>query len=491
MKKYICLFFVLVTASSVLCGKAYGRVFSPATAYFKVMDSSAGLPDNSVNDIEEDEFGFIWVATWNGLARFDGTSFELFRYSDTEQSLSNNMVRCLHNVEGGLWVGTDSGLDFFCYRDLSFTPACFRSESGAPVRFTQRISRIISNRGTIIILTNEGAMYRLDKDSDTSDKDHPYVFTRIVKPQTRRYGDVTVFADGKLMALSNEGVTVLSPNGENELVHNRFPMLFDPNMNIYCDKVRGRVIVGCGVASPARIYNIVSERGVLEPAPDTRDYGGLMSVAADGRNIYLATDGEGLYVQGDPGETAHYLPSNSSIPSDAIYTVFVDSHDNVWCGTYRHGLCLLSPELNSYTLDNVKSGAISYDIVSAILPVGNKFYLGLDGGGLDIYDPATNTSRNFNTSNSDMPGNNVTSLVDDGQHVWMSVYGCGLVSYDKRTGRFRSYRDTAGGNSANKLWVIADGGDGTLWVAGSTLSVFDKATGTFSDIEGCENVSVM
>ncbi|MDE6134775.1 MAG: hypothetical protein K2F79_04295, partial [Muribaculaceae bacterium] len=100
MKKYICLFFVLVTASSVLCGKAYGRVFSPATAYFKVMDSSAGLPDNSVNDIEEDEFGFIWVATWNGLARFDGTSFELFRYSDTEQSLSNNMVRCLHNVEG-------------------------------------------------------------------------------------------------------------------------------------------------------------------------------------------------------------------------------------------------------------------------------------------------------------------------------------------------------------------------------------------------------
>ena len=69
---------------------------SPSSAYFKTFNSNQGLPDNSINAIEEDKLGFIWIGTWNGLARFDGKRMKCFRHeSDNPSSLTNNMVRSL------------------------------------------------------------------------------------------------------------------------------------------------------------------------------------------------------------------------------------------------------------------------------------------------------------------------------------------------------------------------------------------------------------
>lgn len=52
----------------------------PSTTHIKVISVNEGLPDNSVNDLVEDSYGFIWIATWNGVARFDGKSVITYRH---------------------------------------------------------------------------------------------------------------------------------------------------------------------------------------------------------------------------------------------------------------------------------------------------------------------------------------------------------------------------------------------------------------------------
>lgn len=464
---------------------------SPSSAYFKTFNSNQGLPDNSINVIEEDKLGFVWIGTWNGLARFDGKRMKCFRHeSDNPSSITNNMVRSLLADEDGLWIGTDNGVDFFSYTDGIFHHCQRTDEDGnGTVPIQQRISRLIEKDGNILALGIMGDILRLDK-TRSGKSGYPGLFVRVPRPARRRYADITAFTDGRILALSNEGVSLLSSDGKQEFRHTRIPARFDSNMNIFCDTVSMRLYIGSGIGAPASIYDINAD-GLLSINNSTEAVEGLMDADSDGTNVFLASDGGGLYVIRPDGSNIHYTPDNSSLPGDAIYAVHCDRRGYIWCGTYRQGLCMLSPELNRFTLNGHKSGALSYDIVTSVVPYGNKIYLGLDGGGIDIFDPASGRSRNINATNSALPGNNVTSIVHDGSTIWATIYSRGLAAIDPRTERISTYSIDNGHEDSNKLWVINDDGLGNIWVGGNSLHLFNKRTRSFRLVDECEDIMVM
>lgn len=461
-----------------------------ATTYFKVFDLASGLPDNSVNDITEDNLGFIWVATWNGLARLDGKNITTYRCAEDGSTISNNMVRCLFPTETGLWVGTDQGIDFFRFSDCRFFHGFRKTGSGELEMIKNRVSRIFGNDRYLFILTGDGDILRLDlKEERRSEKD--IVFSIIARPNSRIYADLVPFTNGRIMAASNEGVTVLSHNGESELLHNTLPRPFDNNINIYCDTIYNKVYIGSGIGCPMTVHDIVSTDGKLSAA-SSHSIDGLMKIAATDDGVYLATDGSGLYhIDRRSGEQVHYRPNNPNFPCDALYTVFVDSYKNVWCGSYRHGLFMASHELNTYTVSSLSSGSISYDIVTAISPVDDKLFLGLDGGGLDVYDTKTGRSRNFNSSNSSLPGPNIVSLLYDGNLIWGVDYSGGLFEMSPQTYEIQPHPTAQNANRNAKYWVIADDGLGNIWIGQTSLLIFNKATHTFTEVQGATGCAVM
>ena len=132
-------------------------------------------------------------------------------------------------------------------------------------------------------------------------------------------------------------------------------------------------------------------------------------------------------------------------------------------------MALFSPRLNQFAFANTQNGKIPYDIVTAVLPVGNTIYLGLDGGGFAIYDHENGTSLSFTTRNSGMPGNNVVALCTDGHLIWMAVYTKGLVSYNPSTGEFRTFPLPDSLEPDNKVWAITPGDNNDIWVGGLTF----------------------
>lgn len=470
--------------------ECYAFYHSPHTTYFKVTDMSGGLPDNSVNDITEDPYGFIWFATWNGVARFDGKNMEVFRHQDTDKIPGINMVRALLAQRDGIWVCADAGVNFLRFADNKFVTGKYISDNNMAVRIESRVSNIINADGNIIIQTIDGDLMRLDG-GNTDIAKGKIVFRRIATPSGRIYTDIVKYTKGRIMALSNEGITILSGTGDRELHHNQIPQAFDANLNIYCDTINNKVYTGAGIGRESRAFDIVSDKGNLSVNNELRLPGGVMAATRVGDTTYFATDGDGLYAMDADNSFTRYAPDNSAIPGDALYSIHADNDNNVWCGSYRHGVCMLSRDLNSYTVNNVASGTLTYNIVTSIVDAGDKLYIGLDGGGIDVYDPKAEKTENISTRNSSLPGNNIVSMLIDGSTLWAATYSNGLAEISLPSRQITTHAVPSGPGGESKLWVIKDDGLGNIWAGGSSLHTFNKATRQFTPVPGCEGATVM
>ena len=90
--------------------------------YFKHFQVEEGLSNNTVITSMQDEDGFMWFGTKDGLNRFDGYRFKTYRSNgDPFHSLGSNYIQCLHEYNGTIWVGTDKGLYQYDKKKDQFT----------------------------------------------------------------------------------------------------------------------------------------------------------------------------------------------------------------------------------------------------------------------------------------------------------------------------------------------------------------------------------
>lgn len=121
-----------------------------------------GLSHNTITALHQDETGFIWVGTEEGLNRFDGNSFRVFRHLEGDStSLSNSYIQCIFpdNI-GGFWVGTQSGLNHFNPLKENFRQYIYH-DSLLPEPKNYILSGIVDNQERVWYGTYDG-LYRLD-----------------------------------------------------------------------------------------------------------------------------------------------------------------------------------------------------------------------------------------------------------------------------------------------------------------------------------------
>src|SRR6185503_1940747 len=95
-----------------------------------VWQTEQGLPDDQVNDIDQTPDGYLWIATFNGLARFNGVSFQVFDAANTPELPSSRTTNLNLDRKGRLWIRTEFG-NLSLYRDGRFQT--FRQPDGAPL----------------------------------------------------------------------------------------------------------------------------------------------------------------------------------------------------------------------------------------------------------------------------------------------------------------------------------------------------------------------
>src|ERR1700761_4381233 len=118
--------------------------------------SDSGLPDNSVRGLAQTPDGFLWVATLNGLARFDGTRFDIYDKSNTTGIYSNRFAAMVEGKAGDLWLQTED-LNLIHMHNGVFTR--LDRTSGIEPDLT---SGLASNAQKDVWVLSKGRVYRWD-----------------------------------------------------------------------------------------------------------------------------------------------------------------------------------------------------------------------------------------------------------------------------------------------------------------------------------------
>lgn len=424
-------------------------------------DIKQGLPDNTINCMAQDNRGFVWTGTTNGLAQFDGLFFTLFRYSNTDPTtISNNNVHSLLSIDAGLYVAADFGVDFYSYSDSRF-----------------RRCRIIGLRKTchsfISLTKTKSSVFVVDDDG------HLY---RSAIGETRFHSVATgqavhaIASDGDfLFAVMRGSVAVLSADGSRVL--SRVSLKPSPSNMYnasYCRNTR-RLYVGRGVDEPGQAFDVMGGKlsEAAEPVPASLkmacDYEGGVAFATDGHGVILRRNGMDRLI----------TEENARICGDAIYSLLSDRNGNLWIGSYRKGLTLYSAHRDIFASLSEQAGTLPYNIVAAVASQGDNIYIGMDGGGMGVYSLSGRSLSTYTSHNSQLWGDNIVSMTADRHTVWMAVYNHGLSAFDIATHKITNYPLPLVSKRGDVIWTIVDDGKGNLWVGGRDLFVFNKQTHKF------------
>lgn len=470
------------------------------SARFRQYTTENGLSQNSVFCVTQDNYGFMWIGTADGLNRFDGYSFVVYKPRDNDSlSIPGNSVRSVVQASNGdLWIATRTGLCRYNRAANNFTrfPAHPGSDKGP-----------VSDACTDIKEDKDGNIWIGTLDNGVSVLD---VKTMKFRHYVHKDSDVEGALSGndpRGIAVGNDGHVWITTwaHGVNE---------FDPKTGKFrwynlengmipipymrgavCASSTGKVYIGTW-GKGIRVWDPV-KKAMSDLSVDQPDYpsGMIWNITEDHKGrIWAATAETGLFMY-DPatGERRRFtnnINDPNSINDNNVWSAGVDRTNHIWAGTWNGGLNVLNERISAFT-------AYRYNpFDSTALPSKTIWSFCDDGnGGLWIGTGAGPAHYNASTDNIDYhvgshPGDyepsdrsNIQTLARDlSGNIWMGTIGGGLYRYDPVKNKYTVYHPDFGNSHLAGSIVSATicDGNGTIWVGSQNkLQRFDTTTQQF------------
>lgn len=473
---------------------------------FKQIGIAEGLSHTTVAGIAQDARGYIWVATSDGLDRYDGYGFKVYRHNHSDStSLADNALRLLRpDADGHLWIASANTLSLYDPSADRFV----NHRLDAPGN--PEISDILHLPDGRILMATSAGLYTFSRDGAFAQgfNGHPYsrpAISLALKDKEIFVGD----ARGGVTAMSLDGnsmrplrlpgnpfvKTILPDGGEYMLLGTEGQGLLRYNLRtdaltayraggpegLGSDYVRslahdreGRVWVGTfnGLA----ILDHDRRRFTLyDPKPETAEslsHTSVRCIYADNQGgMWLGTFFGGLNYHHPLRNQFLTLRSSQSRPSlndNVVGTMAEDSRGRIWIGTNNGGLNLYNPDDGSYDHFTKADGLGSNDIKAIYLDEATgKVYVGTHIGGMSILDLATRRI-------TPCPGvaDNIYSIIPAllPGYLWLATLD-GIQLFDKNTGR----AERAGASGHRRITDLYRDASGRLWVYGEDgIDVYDE-----------------
>jgi len=434
-----------------------------------------GLSHNTVTALLQDQQGFLWIGTSDGLNRYDGYEFVVYRHDPHDStSLSNDdVVSLLEDQSGDLWISTANGLSRFDRR------------AGRFIRYTLGVDSLnlgagpslYDHTGHLWVGTRGAGLFKYDRQADRfnayrHDPEHP---------RSLASNDIRTLFEGRSGTLwvmtADQGLQRTLHQYDAETDHFlRFPVpqeWRDP-ITVYEDEAR-RLWIGHGQNSGgAGAFDQVNQRFV--ELPEVPSEGRVMRMLMDRKGARWLGTAHGLYKSDPAANGFQYTPLGSFAKghlSNWVTGILEDRAGALWVGTLS-GLFRLDPNTKRFEHlghDPTTSNSISNAAVMSVVEERDgTLWLGTFGGGLNQIDRHTGqvTLYPYQPGLPNSLCSQITwSLLED-RHgtLWIGGQG-GLCALNRRTGQFTAFelpRDPSIENLP-EITAIREDGQGQLWMA--------------------------
>ncbi|MDX9882957.1 MAG: two-component regulator propeller domain-containing protein [Prolixibacteraceae bacterium] len=359
--------------------------------YFESLSPELGLSQITVACIYQDTKGLMWFGTEDGLNRFDGYRFEVFKTSQgDEKTISNNIINGItEDPAGFIWVATERGLNRYCHDTGEFLRFYKSTDkkgiSHDKVSFIHR-----DKKGNLWIGTEQGIDF-LNNDSLTFTKNtfNNFLFNnRIISIRDDSYGNLWI---GTLKGL----VKYTPENGNYQIFRHQ-----------------------SGIASSLSDNHV---RSIFEDSNKT-----LWIATRNGLNVYDPRNKNFLHF----GKTIY---PDRKLSNNAVRCMTEDSEKNLLIGT-NEGLNIFNietKELKKYNQKKMIRGNLNHFFVySLFIDHAETVWIGTYSGGINYYNRFTQQFRYFNPGNNFVFGN-IGPVAEQNNEFWIATGGGGLLNYDR------------------------------------------------------------
>ncbi len=346
-EKYFQLFFLLLLLTLSSLGNLQNLRFSHLTV-------DQGLSHTWVVDIIQDQYGFMWFATANGLNKYDGFNFEIYQHSQSDSStiIHNFISHLFEDSRGNIWIGTPSGASRYNRNLDNFINYYSGTDSGS-LGGTVVQTIIEDDQGTIWISTTGG----LNAYNPESNR---FTYYSYDDQEIRGFassssmGDMLVGPGGNIwIGTLGRGLTRFDKKTKTftQFLLQNSDKLVHSNTSIEslapCDDhhlwigTHGNGLIKLDVTpgkeKPVKQYL----NDVDNPLSIANNYIMSLQILADNK-LWVGTENGGLDLFNPNNETFDHIKPMSNLAeglnNGSIYSIYVDGQRNLWVGTYNGGV---------------------------------------------------------------------------------------------------------------------------------------------------------
>lgn len=499
---------------------------------FKRITIDDGLSQMSIESLFQDSYGYMWIGTRDGLNRYNGHSFEVYKYKEASNNSKNNnksisgnsITDIAEDGNGNIWIGTSAGLNKIDRKTNEITQY-LPNKNGCNISNYRIREILIGLDGNILVATDDG-LNKYDSDTDNfiriyNSRDESKSLSSqkvysVVEDNKGYYWVGTCNGLNRIDKITND-ITKYYKNEEddNSISGNYITKVYvDDSNSLWVGtyyQFLSKIDLNTGVVTRYDAGNTNIQGGYIKDI--LRDSRGSLWIATEGGlnkldeknkkfNTYRAKSYdstslanndilsicedksgtiwvgtlEGISLFNPDNEFNHYknnpLDANS-LSENKISGIYEDNEGILWVGTIYDGLNIFDRENNKVTrIDHHKSDGeivISNNLVREITGIDNEVWIATENG-LDKYDKNTDIITRYDVSNGLTNIDVRTLFIDSEGILWIGTRD-GLFTFDRKD-TFKNYTEILkkSGITETKFTDIHEDKDGTMWFASGVNS---------------------
>ncbi|TDW48001.1 two component regulator with propeller domain [Flavobacterium sp. 270] len=426
----------------------------------------------------------MWFGTYDGLNRYDGYNFKVFRNRISDKkSLPFNTV---YNIEGdtknNIWVGGSNGLCIYNKTTAAFHPARYldRNDKAKVVKDIIHQTSAVSDN---LVLTASQSLGLLAFENGSFVGKHIPLKVLGNKININNYDAIAIQESNikEICWVYVRTIGVCRFNYKSKSLEVVYPL----SLEVKAMKLAADNNLWLGTDEGLFLFDI--KTGVISTNYFTTKCSVSDLLLDKKKELWITTDGCGIYkVNAKDKKVVSYnsLKSNPLVKSNSVWSLYEDKSGNKWFGTLRGGISMLSNTTKYFkTIKYNAADPADNFILSFCEDEKKNLWVGTDGAGLKYWDRKNNTYTSYGNK---LSSTFITGIVrDNNNEIWLSTWAGGVNKINPKTNTVTQYScyNPFTKQIEKNIWFVYKDSKANIWASATnegSLYLFDRAKNAFT-----------